>query len=333
METRCPACGAVIEVPETVSTTECPYCGTVFHVKTGEKSEVDHFYFPLEREDPYDRLMRFVERQYGAPVDIKQRSTFTKRILHLVPVYFYHLHGLITVQAKSRKLGEFVTKVEEVDDIGIPAVNGELSTLLKDYPFPLRGKKFFEEKVKHMGRYYEPTLERRVADKVAEDILKDRLMSEIRDTAAEVKRMIYEKFDVTFKGLVHYPVWELEYSYREKRYTGYVDGATGAVILTEHPLSFRGRILQLLYGTVFFIAGLGLAVTVAKITQVSFAGILASLFAFLAGAAAAVPMFTRSIKQKLSASEIRVPEKRILTAEKIAKKFMESPFVIRFGVS
>ena len=300
---ECPVCGAEFSVPRTVSVTECPYCGTVF--ETATKTKLQHFYFPLMKEDPYDMLMKFLERQYGVPDDLRVSSTLAGRELHVVPVHFFHLHGRGVVRGKSRKLGRVRLVVEEVMDIGIPAVDGKFQRLLANYPFPLRGKRFYDESVKSMGTYYEPRVSYEEARREAEERLAKELRKEASQSVRRVEDLEYQLFKVEYKGLVHYPVWELTYRYEGESYAGYVDGATGVVILAEHPLSIKGKVSQALLAALFVLAGVASSLIVASQSWGSVSGI-GALLGILAGVVSALPLLTRSIRRKVRASEIRV---------------------------
>jgi len=304
MRTRCPVCGAELEVPDTVKTVECPYCGTIFNVETGSKSTT-HFYFPPTVTNPYDYLMRFIERQYGVPKDIRESSSYRKRVLHMIPVYFFHVHGIVEVKARSRKYRLFSTTVEEVEEIGVPAVDNEVARLLEDYPFPLRGKRFLDEKAMKSGVFYKPTLSLGDARSIAGGKLNEKLSYEVENTAEDILSADYKVFKVEFKGLVHYPVWEIEYAYRGEIYKAYVDAVTGTVILAEHPLTAKSRTLQLTLGGLFLAIGFGLAVVILAALKASSDALLAAMFAVASGVAGAVPLFARSVQLKVKASEIR----------------------------
>jgi len=315
---ECPTCGAKFSVPETVTTTECPYCGTVFNVKLKEEVGINHFYFPLSKRDPYDSLLRFIECQYGVPADIRRNSTIVRGTLYMVPVYFYHIHGKARVLVKSRKLKTFSTTVEEVDDIGIVAIKGRLSELLEDYPFPIRGKKFFEERVKEMGVYYSPEIGREEAERIASTKLSERLRKEARELGEKVESFKEETFKVEFKGLVHYPIWEIEYEYDGERYRAYVDGATNVVIRAEHPLSLKGRITQTGLGALLIVTGIIAALLIIKLGVKDIAKLFGALASFIAGVVGSLPLFTRSVRRKIIASEIEITREK---EEKLTKWF------------
>ncbi len=324
---RCPGCYAEITVPETVHVTTCPYCGLTFRIsETGaERVDIDHFYFPLDRRDPYDLLMRFVERQYGAPSDIRANSTLVQRILHYIPVYFYYLHGIAEVE---RADGRGV-KVEEVDYIGIPASGSELDELLKDYPFPIRGKRFFEEEVMKSGIYHEPRISEDEAKKIAVLKLRRRLRKEGEECVEPLSRMHEVKLLAEFRGLVHYPLWELLYRYRGDNYKGFVDGATGAVILAEYPATMRARTVQLSLSAFFLVFGTLVSLVVSKLTGIPIVPIISGV---AASAAAAIAPLRRGTRRKLVASQLRVIRREESeTIVRWLRKGLKPGITIRFG--
>lgn len=285
MEVTCPTCSAKFKVPDTVSIATCPYCGTTFHVHTGAESEVDHFFFPPMKEDPAGKLLKFLSRQYGAPADIVGAKV-TKKELHWVPVYFFYLHG----RSKSNET------VEEVEFFGIPA-GSPFVTLLTEYPFPIRGKRFFDESIVKKGKYYEPDLDR----EKAETIVRSRLENALKKEASEESSYAGElELTVKFQGLVHYPLWEIHYEYGGENFVNFVDGTDGRVIRAEYPLMSEARKKATLLGGGVVGAGLVLGILASAL-----AGSLWGLVGGLAGGlAGGMGIFTKGSVKKRTVSEV-----------------------------
>ncbi len=301
MEVTCPHCSAVFTVPDTVKTVTCPYCGLVFHIGEEGKyevSKVDHYYFPLDERDPYELLLKFVSRQYGSPADIASASSLTKRVLHYVPVYFFYLHGSAIVKPF---LSNRRTRVEVVKYLGIPAIGGKLGLLLEDYPFPIRGKRFFEEDVKRAGVFHEPLFDAEEAKKKAEFFLTSALLDEARKSCSSISDLQEESKNVEYRGLVHYPVWELAYTYKGETYEGWIDGADGRIILVEHPITVAIRATQIAIGIGLITAGL----VVGGFTSIIFHSILGIVGGIAAGFAGAIQPLIRSVEVKVKASQVR----------------------------
>ena len=176
-----------------------------------------------------------------------------------------------------------------------------------------------------MGQYYEPTLSKEEADKQATLRLERMILSEARSSGERLVSLNWIDKKVVFKGLVHYPVWELEYSYKGEKYLGYVDGATGAVIKAEHPLSQRGRAIQLTAAGLILALGFLTFFLVYSLLK-GFAGIYAGGSALLASLAGASPLFTRGVRRKIVASEIEImKEEEHSKKPEIAKILEELP--------
>ncbi|ACS33247.1 zinc ribbon domain-containing protein [Thermococcus gammatolerans] len=285
MEVTCPTCSARFKVPDTVSIATCPYCGTTFHVQTGEESKVDHFFFPPMREDPAGKLLKFLSRQYGAPADIVDAKV-TKKELHWVPVYFFYLHG----RSKSRET------VEEVEFLGIPA-GSPFKTLLAEYPFPIRGKRFFDEAVVKKGKYYEPDVDREEAERIARSRLESALKKEASEESAYAGEL---ELNVKFQGLVHYPLWEIHYEYGGERFVNFVDGTDGRVIRAEYPLMSEARKKATLLGSGVIGSGLILGI-IASAVGGSPWGIIGGL---AGGVAGGIGIFMKGSVKKRTVSEV-----------------------------
>ncbi|AJC71873.1 hypothetical protein X802_06640 [Thermococcus guaymasensis DSM 11113] len=285
MEVTCPTCSAKFKVPDTVSIATCPYCGTTFHVHTGEESQVDHFFFPPMREDPAGKLLKFLSRQYGAPADIVDAKV-TKKELHWIPVYFFYLHG----RSKSKET------VEEVEFFGIPA-GSPFVTLLTEYPFPIRGKRFFDESIVKKGKYYEPDLDREKAEMIARSRLESALKREASEESAYAGGL---EFNVKFQGLVHYPLWEIHYEYGGERFVNFVDGTDGRVIRAEYPLMSEARKKATILGVGMIGTGLILGVA----ASVAVGGLWGLVGGFAGGFAGALGIFTKGSVKKRTVSEV-----------------------------
>ena len=320
---KCPSCGAPFKIPATVETATCPYCGTTFKaiLSRAEVSEQQHFFFPLDARDPVDLLLRFLSREYGAPPDLKENAGVETRLLHYVPVYFYYIHGIGEgVDKKSRRF-----RVEEVRFIGIPAVDNEAGRLLKGYSFPVRGKRFFEERFIRRGRYYEPELSKEEADKTAENMLEDLLRREAEESCEKLASFTVTKAEVSYRGLVHYPVWEIHYTYNGESYRGFVDGADGRVIIAWYPQTRHAR--EAATGMGLGMLGIGI---LAGAVLSPFTGGLSMIGGIVAGIAGAIPMLRRASHRVAQASQIHeLRGKESLTGTlKKAKKIWSLGFYI-----
>ena len=284
MEVQCPTCSAKFKVPDTVSVVTCPYCGTTFHVHTGEEAKEEHYFFPPMREDPAGKLLKFLSRQYGAPADIVDAKILEKK-LHWVPVYFFYLHG---------KASE---TVEEVEFLGIPA-GSPLKTLLMDYPFPVRGKRFFEEAMVKKGTYHEPEMKKEEAEAIARSRLENALKEEAREESSYLGK---PELEVKFQGLVHYPVWEIAYEYGGETFRGnYVDGTDGRVIRAVYPLMSEARKKATLLGS----GVIGLGVLLGAVASALYSSAWGLIGGLVSGIAAGAGIFSKGSVKRRTVSEV-----------------------------
>jgi len=323
MKVKCPACYAEFYVPDTATTVTCPYCGAVFTIAKDRLQlfKEGHFYFPLDKRDPFDILLRFVERQYGAPAEVRVLQTQLKRELYYIPVHFFYVYGKAKVYGRSRKFGNITLDVKELDYIGIPAVDTPEARILNGYPFPIRGKRFFEERIKSIGKYYEPTLSKDNAERIVRRIISDMLRNEARESVAHVKNIYFENLVVDYRGLIHYPLWKIVYKYKNSSYTGFIDGATGIVINAEHPLTPKGRIQQFAIALSLIAVGVLFGSFLFSLNHT-----LPAIVSFVTGFISGLPALTRSVSLKVRASELKeLDERKKLLFDNIMNTF------IRFG--
>ncbi len=284
MEVTCPVCSATFKVPDTVTVATCPYCGATFKIESGEKVG-EHFFFPPMKEDPAGKLLKFISRQYGAPADIVD-ARVTRKELHWVPVYFFYLHG------KSK----YKETVEEVRFLGIPA-GSPFKTLLMNYPFPVRGKKFFDESIVKKGKYYEPEMPREQAEEIARSNITTALQQEAREEGSPTGEL---ELEVVFQGLVHYPLWEVHYEYNGGNFVNFVDGTDGRVVRAEYPLMSEARKRATLLGIGLIGAGVLLG-TIASVYAGTVWGLIGGL---VGGGAGAAGVFSKGSVSKRVVSEV-----------------------------
>ena len=289
MEVQCPTCSAKFKVPDTVTVATCPYCGTTFHIHTGEEAKEEHYFFPPMKKDPGGVLLKFLSRQYGAPADITSAKILEKE-LHWVPVHFFYAHG------RYRRW----TTIEEVFFEGIPA-GSPLASLLAGYPFPIRGKRFFDQSLVGRGRYYEPKLSKEEAEREVYDHLLNALRSEALEEDKPFESGDEVEYEIKYQGLVHYPIWKVHYEYAGENFAGYVDGTDGRVIKAEYPLMSGARKKASLLGAGLLGAGLVFGVVAAGMYGSAW-GLLGGIISAGAGS---YGIFRKGVVKRRTVSEVR----------------------------
>ena len=268
---KCPYCGAVFEVPETVSIAVCPYCGTAVWQATGEVFN-EHYMFEVRYEynRAFDAARMVAHRQFAAPDDLYESAQPKGGFLHFIPLYLYH----ISVRAECPDNPE--AGLEE-DYAAVLAIKKPLEGMPESYRFPVRGRRFFEPARIERGRYYQPELDpKQLIPKVSESA-KKRALREALDACRDPKLVDETKW----LGIVHYPVWEIKYAYRGKEYRALVDGSDGSVIYLEYPIGGKERGTLLAMGFGGILASIVLGGIVSAVAAGSPAGAAGGLLAGL----------------------------------------------------
>lgn len=225
---RCPYCGAEIEAPATVSTIVCPYCGTAFHAETLETVR-EHYTFEVTRSSSQAFLQarRVAARQFAAPQDLEEEASLERAYLHYVPFYLYH--------AKARASCPGNPEAGLEDKYATRLAMNPPGWLPKNYPFPVRGRRFFEPRRLRGGRYHEPSIDPEGPLEEIRRLAVDRALGEARNECSNPSVADETKWE----GLVHHPFWEISYRYRGESFHAVVDAAGGEVLEAEYPLGAR----------------------------------------------------------------------------------------------
>ncbi len=229
--TRCPYCGARFEIPETVSLVVCPYCGTAFWRRTSELLKEHYIFDPrYSVNSAFDYVKKTVSRQFAAPRDLEDEAELSSAYLHYIPLYLYH------VLVRGECPGNPEAGLEDRYESRV-ALSSPPKWVPGGYKFPVRGRRFFEPRKIEKGRYY------------SADISPEQLLSSVsRSAVEEARREALYACDspriineTTWEGIMHYPFWEIEYSYKDNTYTAVLDAASGEVTLAEYPQGARER--------------------------------------------------------------------------------------------
>lgn len=308
MEVACPDCGARFQAPESVKVFTCPYCGLIF----GRYAEEDHYYFPSMDRDPYAILIDFLRRQFGIPSDISS-SSLKVRQLHYIPVYFYYLYGRVLGRCGDAGW----TRAEESTYMGVVA-SRSFRDILRDYPFPIRGRRFFTREIMSTGNYHQPEFGEEEARKYAEDLLHSMLYDELRRQCSDVSEVKVEEVKVAYQGLVHYPIYYLEYMYGGDKYSSYIDGVNGKIIFAEHPIKIQTRAIQIAVST--------LLLAIAFLMGLSISSLLGNplplISSMIPAIASSIPLLKRSFTKKVSSSELKTLEEESKPITPYLKKIL-----------
>ncbi|RLE52305.1 MAG: hypothetical protein DRJ26_04875 [Candidatus Methanomethylicota archaeon] len=283
MGMKCPHCGAEFDVPEGTTAAVCPYCGTTINMATKE-IEAEHYIFPViyNLDKAYKKLKAIISRQFGVPVDFSDSATLVHRQLHYIPLYVYHVEGKAICKD---------SEVLEVDYVAVPALKLAPVPIPENYRFPVRGRQYFKPAILEMGKYYSPALSREALEKFAKSKIYYRLLSEARLSCPGAPIEIKCKYE----GLVHYPIWELIYTYQNEKFKGVVDAVCGEVFFAEYPMSTLHRTISLGLAVGVVAGGLLVGLAIGFLLKSALTSAVGGLIAGIAGA---FPPLTKSTFKK-----------------------------------
>ncbi|MFN7106467.1 MAG: transcription factor IIB, partial [Pyrobaculum sp.] len=142
----------------------------------------------------------------------------------------------------------------------------------KGYRFPTRQKIPYRPSLEKIGVFHSPDLEPQPThDLIGKEAAAYRLLFNTEITPWS-----------NLEGVVYYPVWKLEYSYRGDRYHAAVDATDGTVLYMEYPLSRSGRMSTVLQAAAVVAGSAAIGAVVASQLQLdpqwgAIGGVLASL--------------------------------------------------------
>lgn len=248
---ECPHCNASFPAPSTISILTCPYCGYTFEASS--RREWSHFFFPILLDVGYAwrRGYQFISRRYGVPSDFNT-SFLTSSLLHNVPFHIFYCEA----KAECRYSRGFIFRDEKIAeyteamDICIPAVSvgGWIDRLLWNHTFSVKSRIYFKPEIMRIGKFYNPTLSYDEALKYASERISRAVIDEAGKSCSGDKKIIDVK--VKYYGLIHYPFWELKYSYKGEYFNMLIDASSGRIIYVEYPLSRTARTLMLTASTI-----------------------------------------------------------------------------------
>lgn len=328
-QTKCPNCGASFEVIETTSFTTCPYCGYTFNLQTLQ--EWVHYFFPVyfNQNSAWLKLRSFILRRYGVPHDFYESSNITSMALHYIPLHVFHAEAEATCQSKKG-----TATYHKVLDLAIPAYSGFwFDSFLRSHKFSIRGRIFFKPSILEKGRYYPPRISSESAKNLIQSIVSSSVLREANESCKGYSQV--SKVEINYIGLVHYPIWEFHYNYKNESYRGIIDGTNGRVIFVEYPLSREAKTFLLVSSTTLTVASSlgGLIIGSALVNS----AILGLIFGFVGSLASSVPLLLTALSLKERGSEEVSKKDSLLSTVEVAnlvEKFIrfESSVPITFDV-
>lgn len=281
VKVTCPNCAADIEVPPDAPIHTCDYCGTAIQVNVlfggggtpaagGQPKEQyvikDHYiircHYPQQQAK--NLLVDWVKKIPGAPQDFEDAANISSMKLTFYPIWVGEYGavsdyvGLDDWPQFSRPAPdrpgwfEAVTyyKKEErgrvIREYQIPLIavpSEKLPAAMRDYVVTTTGKEYFDiQHVKKLGgQIMDSTFNMEQAKGNMRQQVLNRQESEMHK---EVTQITGRNDDIKEKGVfyIHFPVYNVEFTYNNKPHTAIIDGSTGRIIYVKVPVSTAFRV-------------------------------------------------------------------------------------------
>lgn len=170
---------------------------------------------------------------------------------------------------------------------------------LRNYSITTTGKEYFD--IQHVKE-----LSGEIIDSIfTVDEAKQRMQQAVlaRQTNEMHKEVVHIKQrgdDMDERGVfyIHFPVYEMKFTYGNKEYEAFIDGSTGRVIHIDVPISTKFRLITLSLGAGHAAAGTGLLIAGLNLASMTFLGISAGIGLIATGIAFIVLNFRRGAQEK-----------------------------------
>ena len=239
---NCPSCGGGVSSTANTLLLACPYCDTPLHQLSTDEPP----YFPVNFSS-YDigkLLNKFLLNRFGIPDDFSMNYSVSESALVFVPV------RLFSVQAWLNET------IYEVNSKAVMLTNKLwYQSKIENYRFAVRVKQVMQ-KEEISSTIYPIEVSYHKVEKQVQAFGK-KLLKLDKKRFSKVHRN--SKIEYQTNGEVFYPLYEMEYQYRKKKYRGVVDASNGVVLFSEHPMSLQSR--AMVFGTGLMMIGVTLLLT------------------------------------------------------------------------
>ena len=293
-EIKCENCYADFKVPHKVPVATCPYCGYTF---IADKSVTEIYYFKVnfDSSKAFEKLMKFILRNFGVPPDFKLNTSLTVYSLHYIPFH--------TVKAEAKGICQYQEgiifrkgykgKFIQVLDAYIPALPLPAGfDILTKFKFGLRGREYFKPRMTKMGKYYLAQYDKDYAINLAKLKVQEDLINDIRSACAG--KEILEEIKTEYLGITYYPFWEIFYEYKGEKLRAIVDATNGRVLTSEYVIDPKAKKFALIAVA---------AVVIPALVTGSFFGFSGSIIGLFVGLISSLPAFPRIFSKKIKAKE------------------------------
>ena len=245
-EIHCSNCGAPLTFTPGEIVATCRYCGFTQVIETGKAFELEHSMILNEyKPEQTDELVRnWMRGGFLKPSDLARASKILEKSLTYLPFWVVSVEALSTYKGVFERLTPPVVKEGKIEEKYNWLVLARKATDFhaREYKVPLEGKIPYDfRKIEAFAKVLNSEIERDEAIDVAKQQIENLHQFLVKQDVDKVIEM-NTNFEVGDSVYLHAPVWFIVYEYKRKRYSIFLDGATGTVIKGDVPTSKFGLI-------------------------------------------------------------------------------------------
>ena len=243
---HCSNCGAPLTFTPGEIIATCRYCGFTQVIETGKAFELEHSMILNEyKPEQTDELVRnWMRGGFLKPSDLARASKILEKSLTYLPFWVVSVEVLSTYKGVFERLTPPVVKEGKIEEKYNWLVLARKATDFpaREYKVPLKGKIPYDfRRIEAFAKVLNSEIERDEAIDVAKQQIENLHQFLVKQDVDKVIEM-NTNFEVGDSVYLHAPVWFIVYEYKRKRYSIFLDGATGTVIKGDVPTSKFGLI-------------------------------------------------------------------------------------------
>jgi DNA-directed RNA polymerase subunit RPC12/RpoP len=245
-EIKCSHCGAPLQFSPGEIVATCPYCGFTQVIETGKAFEFEHSIILNEyKPEQIDNLLRvWMQSGFLKPSNLARASKIQEKNLTYLPFWIISVATSSTYKGVFERLTPPVVKEGKVEKkynwLILARKASDFPT--REYEVPLEGKVPYDfRKIEDFAKVLNSEIERNEAVEAAKQQIENLhrfLAKQNIDKIIEMKT----DFDIGDMVYLHAPVWFTIYEYKQRRFSVFLDGATGSVIKGDIPSTKFGLI-------------------------------------------------------------------------------------------
>jgi hypothetical protein len=245
-EIHCSNCGAPLTFTPGEIVATCRYCGFTQVIETGKAFELEHSMILNEyKPEQTDELVRnWMRGGFLKPSDLAKSSKIMEKNLTYLPFWVVSVAASSTYKGVFERLTPPVVKEGKIEEKYNWLVLARKATDFpaREYKVPLEGKIPYDfRRIEAFAKVLNSEIERDEAIDVAKQQIENLHQFLVKQDVDKVIEM-NTNFEVGDSVYLHAPVWFIVYEYKRKRYSIFLDGATGTVIKGDVPISKFGLI-------------------------------------------------------------------------------------------